>query len=184
MLPKTTPRANYSDDESLLAALRKQIDSAVAYLYRHGYNYSVPKLFKKSKNWEDSEDAFQEGIIAFLKNINSIVLYIGLLIQLHTYARNKLVDGFRKKGTEQKHLKRYFKEQDATDPYQNQLDTDMQEKIREAITWLAPESQELMTLLIVEKKSAKEVAELLGWSIDSVYNQKSRCVKYLRKLLR
>ncbi|GAB4051884.1 RNA polymerase sigma factor [Spirosoma litoris] len=184
MLPKTPPRENYSDDKSLLAALRKQIDGAVTYLYKHGYNYSVPRLFKKSKNWEDAEDAFQEGMIAFLKNIHNIMLYISLVIQLHTYARNKLVDGFRKKVTEQKHFKRYFKEQDAVDPYQDQLDADMQEKLREAITWLSPESQELLNLLIIENRPPKEVAELLGHSVDYVYTQKYRCIKYLRKLLR
>lgn len=179
---KPNPCLAYPTDAILLEALKKRIEQAMTCFYERNYKKLLPSLIRKGANRADAEDAFQDGVIAFLKVIYSFESRAMLDTFLHTVVNNRWKDIVRR-GRRSTDLDQAPTTPAPDDPFAHLLNADVQTRIRAAIGKLDPRSQQLMDLLLFRHYSAKEAADELGITVESVHNQKSRCLKYLRKLM-
>ncbi|SOD96443.1 RNA polymerase sigma factor [Spirosoma fluviale] len=178
----TNPCANFPTDERLLPALQRRVREAIACFYQRNFKKIISSLGWKGGSRQDIEDAIQNAMIEFMAGIGQRDLRAKLDTQFYQVAKNRWIDITRKHQSYDD-----LNEQDslpsADNPLAHLLDSEMQQRLRKAIAQLDPRSQQLMDLLTYQHYTPEEVAAEMGVSVDSVYNQKTRCIKYLRRLL-
>lgn len=182
IMSKANPCEQYQiSHERFLEALQQKIRQAEECLYRLGFNKIVPSMRKKGATLEDACDVFHEGIIAFNLRVNSLTPGASPTTILYSIVHNKWIDMFRARKNIDTLPEELAVPCPEPSPIEKLLDSEMQQELRKAINKLKPSSRQLMDMLFYQELEPEEVAKQLSLSVKSVYNQKYRCIKYLRR---
>lgn len=141
------------------------------------YNF----LLKILRNREDAEDLLQETFIAFHSKMDSIQesSYTSYLFKT---AYHKALNHIKKRDKKNNIMTNYdemelFEEQKSeTDHHKNAL-------IKMAISQLKPEEATIIELQFYQKKSYKEISEILEMSVGAVDSKLVRTKRKLKKII-
>lgn len=139
---------------------------------------------------EDAKDAFQNGVIAFYRRSQEKEFSIkgSLKTTLYSFGLLQLLALFKK----EKKGRRYkiplpeadlFLDDAFLEAERQQLLSEGEKRIVEALNGLPPKMREMLLLKFFEGLSAREIAALLHVSAGHVYNEGAKAYKLLRQTL-
>lgn len=177
---------DYSDVE-ILGMLRSSKSGArskaFTYLYDTVYSFILGFVLKNGGSSTDAEDLFQDSLIAFYeKSIAADFKLEGSAKNyIHGIARNLWYKKFRKPKIE-------FSAAEIPD-YKHPIDDEEnveEEKLQQlkvVFAQLSSGCQSILTCYYYEKKSMKEIADLLDLASEGVAkNKKARCLKKMKDI--
>ena len=152
---------------------------------------------KRVSNKEDAEDILQDVFFQLTKAIENTLNPIEQVTAwLYRVARNTIINKGKKKQEEEISLAQYdedgniiqeFSEflfnDDSATPETEYLRSLVWQELEKALSELPPEQREAFELMELEGIPAKEVAESIGVSVNTLLSRKHYAVKYLRKQL-
>ena len=143
--------------------------------------------FAKSilKSHEDAKDIVQEVFLRIWKNRASIDTRSSFKSYLFTISYNIIVDTMRKRVTEQKFRDELIKNA-AKEEFLINEELEYKElntSYHKAISELPPKRQQIYKLHRFENKSYQEIASKLDISANTVRNQMTQAIKFLREKL-
>ncbi|MHA1888086.1 MAG: hypothetical protein DRI23_07310 [Candidatus Cloacimonadota bacterium] len=143
------------------------------------FNY----LLKISRNKEDAEDILQETFLAFYKKMDVVgdETYISYLYRT---AHNKALNHIKKKNRNNKFSSNYS-DMDYIAEEKNDSEPDVQKSIsvKKALAKLPEKYAILLELQFYQKKSYKEIADMLEMSVGAVDSKLVRAKKKLKKII-
>lgn len=188
-------------DQQLIEMLRsrnkKQIDKATKMIEQYYGNYVFVQLKKRGfPPTIEVEDIFQNGIIYFIKKIQSGDINLRQA-SLQTLLLNAC-EFYRKNAwrtyNRQNDLKNGFTEQaknggsstsEADNPLNQLIKKERKELIRQIISQMPKRCREVLTKRLIEDKAYKEIVEEMGLSTEaSTRSLYSKCKKKLEKAIK
>jgi RNA polymerase sigma-70 factor (ECF subfamily) len=143
-------------------------------------------ILNRIKDRRESEDMAQ---VVFMKIWNSLPTWDGShtspLSFFFTVARNTLIDYFRKNARRKEIVSDEVVEKFAehADSGENQSKTrELGEILRDAISKLSEDQQEIINLFYAHDRTYEEIAEITGKREDAIRQTHSRAIKKLREL--
>lgn len=167
---------------------QKLKNEAVTELYETSIQYCIGRLCRRGADMATAEDAFHEGILAFIDKVVKsplFVLSVDAKVYLYRICLNKYIDQFRKQ-------KRMPMISIIDEEIQEILDESLGEVERKLIIErlmivfeekLKKECQVILKAFYFHQKSLKEIAEMQNITPNSAKTQKSRCLRYLRDMI-
>lgn len=172
---------------------KENIDSLV-----NEYQPRIKSFIKKRvTNKEDAEDILQDVFYQLVRTVEDAVEPIQQVAAwLYRVARNTIINKGKKKQEEEFPTSEYdedgnilkdFSEilfnDDNPTPETEYLSSLVWEQLEEALSELPPEQREAFELTEIEGIPAKEVAQTVGVSVNTLLSRKHYAVKFLRKRL-
>lgn len=164
----------------------------------HEYRPQVKSFIRKRvSNKEDAEDILQDVFYQFIKTVENTVEPIEQVAAwLYRVARNTIINKGRKKQEEEFPVSGYdddgnilkdFSEilfnDDNPTPETEYLRSLVWQELDVALSQLPPEQREAFELTEMEGIPVKEVAEIVGVTVNTLLSRKHYAVKFLRKRL-
>lgn len=164
-------RAKNGDNEAVSGLYERYVDRIYRYV-----SYRVPI--------EDAEDLTAEVFVKMVEGIGSFE-YTGAPFEswLYRIASARIADFHRLRARKPQEEMDENLSDHRPQPEEVLLDNQEQANVREALLQLDPEDQELLILRFVERKSHKEVAELMNKNEAAIRTAQHRALKKLAKLL-
>ncbi len=181
---------NRKPDEWIVERLKSTDDQAntvaLRYLYTRMYDQINRFVLQNKGNREDGEDIFQEGLVVLFKLIKQNKFPEGYNVEayLHSICRNLWLKRLHKYRREVE-LKAERTEIPMEDPgILHFLNADQRQAIDALFQQLGPDCRQVLHFFYYEKRSMKEIRELMGYGSDQVAkNKKSNCMKRLIALV-
>ncbi len=150
---------------------------------------------KRVSNKEDAEDILQDVFYQLIKTVEDTLNPIEQVAAwLYRVTRNTIINKSKKKQEDELPIAQYdedgnllkdFSEilfnDDNPTPETEYLRSLVWEELGNALAELPPEQREAFELMEMEGLSAKEVAESMGVSVNTLLSRKHYAVKHLRK---
>ena len=166
----------------ILTLYKKDEESAFRLLFETFYIPLVLFANRIIQNEHSSEDIVQETLISFWQKKRFMNVNTGLDYYLFESVKNKALDYLKSNDRRQELHQSAYK-----DYYENTIlnsnEADEYSKLYKAIELLPTERQKIFKLVYIEGYKYKEVADLLGISINTVQTQLSRSLQFLREKL-
>ena len=128
---------------------------------------------------ERSEDMVQEAFLTLWKNCEKVIPEMAKAY-LFKVAQNQMLKLVEKDKTKQKHIPFITITTDNEDPQYKMEVTEFDEKIKRAIGLLSDGQREVFLLSRIQKKTYKEIAELLGISVKAVEKRMHKALIKIR----
>lgn len=77
------PSVLYFSEEALLAAIRREDETAVAYLYKQHYPMVLHFVLNNNGTEDEAKDIYQEAVILFIEKIRENTLELNCLIKTY-----------------------------------------------------------------------------------------------------
>ena len=153
---------------------------------------------KRVPNKEDAEDILQDVFFQLIRSVESTLNPIEQVTAwLYRVTRNTIINKEKKKQEEEFPVSQYdenegvlrefseflFDNNTVATPETEFLRSLVWQDLETALSELPPEQREAFELMELEGLPAKEVAESIGVSINTLLSRKHYAVKYLRKQL-
>ena len=171
---------DYSIDKNLLQGLRDNDDAAFKYLYQTSFIAVHSIATNSSRNKEDGEDLYNDGIIVLLDKIKKPDFVVSGKIQGLLYAICKKMNSnsLRKEKSKQNYLDGNFE-----DSHEEYLDEKMDRSLfrsifRDSFKKLKQDCQQIINKYL-EELSPESIAEELGLTPMTVRKRKSLCQQAL-----
>lgn len=167
------------DDESrLLKKIAEGDGAAFTEIYNHYSPELVAWVSRKVLTLDDAHDLVHDVFIHVWLDKGKVT---AIKPYLYYITRNKIVDYFRKNASRKEYaiLTKLISEP-GNNPIAAIEAKDLRENLQEAIEQLPPRTREIFKLSRVENYSTAEIAEKLGLSEQTVKNQLSTALHYLR----
>ncbi|MBT8231381.1 MAG: sigma-70 family RNA polymerase sigma factor [Saprospiraceae bacterium] len=175
------------EDKELLTGLKAGDRKTLDYIYKN----ILPKvkywILQNKGSVEDAYDIFQEVIETTLLNINHVhTSFSGMIMQM---AKNKWIDGRRKKKTREKVRDGLQHRQD----YDRSAENEFIEKEKEYLKFkllensfkqLSDVCQKVMSMVKAGKKVEEIVTALAFKSANTMYRRKAACIERWSKLIK
>ena len=152
---------------------------------------------KRVPNKEDAEDILQDVFYQFVKSVENTFSPIEQVSAwLYRVARNTIINKGKKKQEEELSVSQYdeagnvleeFSEilfddgKSVSTPETEYLRSLVWKELETALSELPPEQREAFELMEMEGLPAKEIAESIGVSVNTLLSRKHYAVKHLRK---
>ena len=176
------------DKEKLIEIVKKAKsgdEKAFSYLYEYYISPIFRFIYFRVKSYEEAEDLTQA---VFLKAWNGLPDYkqkknlFGAW--LYTIARNTIIDYWKKK--KEWKISDLAKDtiKDHREPIYDLIEEEEDFRaVKEAISLLTEDQQEVIILKFIEDLSNKEIAKIMNKKQDAIRQLQSRAIKELRKYL-
>jgi RNA polymerase sigma-70 factor, ECF subfamily len=172
-------------EQALIRAAQAGDESAVSELYQAYVDNIYRYIFYRIDNHHTAEDITAEVFVRFVEGLSAYQdRNIPLLAWLYQIAHARLVDHYRQS-------QRVGQESDLDNVVvstEDDLDGDLmtnyhQEKVREALTNLTPEQQQVILLRFIEGYSVQKTAEVLGKTAGAIKVMQHRALQALSRAL-
>jgi RNA polymerase sigma-70 factor (ECF subfamily) len=176
--------ANLSDIE-LVQLLKKDDETAFAEIYKRYAkslaDFTASKLF----NLEDARDIIHDLFVKLWENRKQLHITSNLKTYLFTITRHRIIDKIRRNVTREEYAAMLQSLANAHQPNVEQqiAAKELQQTIENSLHELSPKVKEIYHLSREENLSIPEIAEKLELSEQTVKNQLSTALTYLRKSL-
>ena len=177
-------------DSMIIQSIRSGAHSAaLQYLYDVSLKKVRGYILKNSGSKEDANDIFQDSVIILFNQIrlnkfnesNSIDGFI------FSISKNLWIDKVRrdKKFTNYDSPDQFNVISDSTNLLEDLISKEKTQAMKEVFNLLDEKCQKILTYVIFEKRSMKEVSTLMNYSSDDVAKTNHyRCKQYLSKLVK
>lgn len=180
------PNVLYFSEEALLAEIRREDETAVAYLYKQHYPMVLHFVLSNNGTEEEAKDIYQEAVILFLEKIRDNTLDLNCLIKTYLYSV------CRRLWLKRLALKsRFGGAVSESDTFVDVADdiTELEErearfvKMGEALALLGEPCKTLIEDFYIQDLSMQSITEKFGYTnADNAKNQKYKCLLRLKKL--
>jgi len=162
---------------------------ALQYLYDVSLKKVRLYIFKNNGSKEDANDIFQDAVIVLFNQIRLDKFNENHSIDAFIYAvaRNLWIDKVRrdKKFTSFDSNSDYLNRSSDTDHLEYLIQKEKSSAMQQVFNLLDEKCQKILQFVIYEKRTMKEIKELMGYSSDDVAKTNHyRCKQYLSKLVK
>lgn len=176
----------YLSDEALLAGIRKEDESALAYLYKTHYPMILHFVLNNNGTDEEAKDIYQEAVIVFFEKIREGSLELNCQIKTYLYSicrrlwLKRLVFKNRFGGM-------VIDSDNFQDAEEEVNEVEEKEtkfaKMGEALSLLGEPCKTLIEDFYLQDLSMQSITEKFGYTnSDNTKNQKYKCLLRLKKL--
>ena len=170
----------HNTDKELVEAIKNNQSWAIEKLYTLDRNGIFNFVMNNNGDYDDAQDALQEGVIAVHRNIISNKYKLEDRAQLKTYLNQVCRFWWYKKLRERGKISRIPEEYDLPAEPSNFEDNNEQlERLKVYFSELGEKCRTVLHLRFEEKKKMEEIAALLGNTLQVVKNRSSQCIKEL-----
>lgn len=138
-------------------------------------------LCYKFKDVDSAEDMVQEAFMVLWKNCTQVIPEMAKAYVFRV-AQNQMLKLVDKEKVKQKHIPFISKTTHTEDPQFQMEFTEFDERIQQAIGRLSEGQREVFLLNRVEKKTYKEIAELLEVSVKAVEKRMHKALVKIREI--
>lgn len=187
ILNGSTDRDYSSNEEVLVKAIRNGEESAFRFIYSEYYDSVSHFICRNGGQEEDARDIFQEAVMSVWHNIKeeryeSKGHFKTYLIQVCKF---KWYDKLKSGSAQKTELS--WNIQDGPDSREKEEIEEREDKLRELMGYynqIDEKCRNLLKLYYFEKKSFKQVADIIGVTPQSAKNQKYRCINKIKELFK
>ncbi len=174
-----------STDQTILALLREDDESAMERIFDTYYSYLVTTAYHVLMDQHQAKDLVQDVLFHFWSKRDSLTIESGLKSYLRRSVVNRSIDQIRRK-------KRFGVAEEITDynqastevSTQEMMETsDLQSAIMAAIDSLPERCKLIFSLSRFEDLSHQEISDQLGISKKTIENQMAKALKSIRKAI-
>jgi RNA polymerase sigma factor (sigma-70 family) len=171
----------HNTDKELVEAIKNNQSWAIEKLYTLDRTGIFNFVMNNNGDYDDAQDALQEGVIAVHRNIISNKYKLEDRAQLKTYLNQVCRFWWYNKLRERGKISRIPEEYDLpAEPSNSYQEKDEQlEKLKIYFSQLSEKCQVVLRLRFEEKKKMEEIAVLLGNTPQVIRNRSSQCIKEL-----
>jgi RNA polymerase sigma factor (sigma-70 family) len=180
------PNVVYFSEEALLAGIRNEDDTALAYLYKQHYPMILHLVLNNNGTEEEAKDIYQEAVIVFFEKIREESLELNCLIKTYLYSV------CRRLWLKRLALKNRFAGMVSDSDSYEDVAEDVQEleerelkfsKMGEALAQLGEPCKTLLEDFYIQDLSMQEITDKFGYTnADNTKNQKYKCLLRLKKV--
>ena len=170
----------------MVALIKKNDDATLKHLYKTNFVKVRRYVFKNSGDEQQAKDVYQEAFIAMWRNIkdnkfsaDTVGALNGYLFQIAKYKWLDQVRSARYKNTTFINRDIEYNEPQIEE---NEMQNRKIKIIMDSMDKLGERCRLLMKLFYFERKSFKEIAEIMAMDEASARNAKYRCQEQLKKL--
>jgi len=169
----------------LITALQKGDVTAFDQLYFEYAPLLYNRIFKLIKSPEIVEEILQEVFLKIWNMRAQLEVDRGLKTLLCRISDNLAIDHFRKASRDKALQEELWSSSIGFYLHTEEsiFDKEKQRILNEAIQLLSPKRKEILTLCNIENKSYKEVAKMLGISVNTVSNQLVSAMKDIKNYI-
>ena len=169
-------------DEELMLELQQGRDEAFNEIVKRYKDYSVRFCYRFVRDFELSEDISQEGFIRLYKYRYKYQITAKFITLLSKILMNLCLDEFRKRksysmikldalpegGMDNLSAHNFLSDENSPDPEQEYYIKELGNKIKQILNTLAPRYRTVLILRQFHGYSYKEIAEIMGASLNEV----------------
>ncbi|MDB5261258.1 MAG: polymerase subunit sigma-70 [Adhaeribacter sp.] len=180
------PNVVYFSEDALLAGIRSEDESAVAYLYKQHYPMVLHLVLNNNGSEEEAKDIYQEAIIVFLEKIREESLELNCLIKTYLYSVCRRL--WLKRLAFKNRFAGVVSESDTfLEMAEEVADLEDREikfnKMAEALELLGEPCKTLIEDFYLQDLSMQTITDKFGYTnADNTKNQKYKCLLRLKKL--
>ena len=176
----------YTDEDILLERLKKGEENALEVIFNRYYGNLCKYLLLLFKNKIIVEHIAQDIFIYLWENRDSLDIKLSLESYIYTAGRYKALNQIRNRKRQECILNEigYNQSNQEDIPFISLETQDLQKIIDDAIIVLPEKCQQIFRLSRDEGMSHKEIAKILGISVNTVEGQITIALKKLRKQLK
>jgi RNA polymerase sigma factor (sigma-70 family) len=157
-------------------AMRQFFDNEKTVLIGWLFNHHA-RLYK-----EDKEDLMAEAFASVFNNRRAYKSYKHAATSLMTILKNNTFSYYRKKNMNSRYAEYYLiNAEENYDP--DTEDIDHLALIRDGIGKLSPGRRKILELMFFDGKETREIAEIMGINRQTVLNQRTDAINFLRSIL-
>ena len=178
------------EQNKLLDRIREGDREAVKLLYKDTFHYCASFVIKNNGKLEDARELFQESLFVFIKKTYDPDFQIQHSIKafLYTVVKNLWLKQLNQKNKGGLDLivddpDKNFVLEDIDELEEKKVLEDKHQRLYEGMKLLKEDCRNLLNLTFYKKQSDKEIAPLLGYSLEFVRQKRRRCIKNLKKLM-
>ncbi|PIQ21659.1 MAG: RNA polymerase subunit sigma-70 [Cytophagales bacterium CG18_big_fil_WC_8_21_14_2_50_42_9] len=176
----------YFSDEALLAGIRNEEESALAYLYKHHYPMILHFVQNNNGTEDEAKDIYQEAVIVFYEKIRDQSLELNCQIKTYLYSICRRL--WLKRLALKNRFAGMVTDSDSFIPVEEEL-AEIEEKeakfkkMGEALVLLGEPCKTLIEDFYIQDLSMQSITEKFGYTnADNTKNQKYKCLMRLKKL--
>ncbi|GAB3976155.1 hypothetical protein GCM10028806_35080 [Spirosoma terrae] len=184
----TDSAAYYSVDENLYHEIKQGNSGALKFLYKTVFPSFRNFVIKSNGSEEDAQDCFQDAIKDFYYNVCTGKHELGRArpsVTLFNYAKlnfYSLIKSARKRYTGP--ISDSLEPTSNDDFLEKSMAAELLSNVEKALEKLSDSCKITIIWFYLESKSLREIGDHLGISEDSAKNQRFRCIKSLKQLLK
>ena len=171
------PDERFSDDQSLIEAIRRSDVSAFKDLYTRYYPLLGNYIFNRINSEEQTRDILQDIFTYLWENKQKLSIKTSLNAYLYRMAFNKTVNVYAKRARE----KKYYLAQQIESGNSRDTDIEMKIDIQTVLNRLPEKVREVFVLSRYEGLMNAEIAGVLGVSIKTVESRMTKALKKMRE---
>ncbi|MBB2949983.1 MULTISPECIES: RNA polymerase sigma factor [Sphingobacterium] len=170
------------EEELYLQLFRSGEPEGLRFLYKTFYGAMCFYLEKMHLDSYKVEELVQDVFIKLWDRHKDFDHFSAIRSFLYTSCRNAALNLIHKEKRQQEQIKSYISQLDILEwPVSNQIIyLETLREIHEAIFALPEQCSKIMSMLTIEELSPQEVADALGITTSTVYNQKKRAIDLLQ----
>jgi len=163
-------------------------NKALEYLYEHTLSKVRKYVMKNSGLREEADDIFQDAVIVFFQQVKEKRFDPQIHIEAYVYtvARNLWIDRARreKRMLRYDYVGQFEHKTDHSDQLGMLIEKEKTNAMRAVFEMLDEKCQKILHYYLFEKRSMREISQLMGYSSEDVAKTNHyRCKQYLSKLV-
>ena len=177
-----------NSSENLIARARRGDEEAFRLIFERYTRPVISFIFYMVNHRDLAEELAQETFVRAYKNLDALRDEMKLSTWLFGIARNVARESLRERRREQGNLDMDESAAQAVcderpSPASELLDTELSERMRDALLRLDEDKRLVFTLKVYQQRSYDEIAEITGFSIPKVRNDLHRARAEMRRRL-
>ncbi len=172
-------------DQVLWQKIKKGEDKAFEILFREHFKALSIYALRYTQDIDVAQDLTQEVYLKLFEQRENLEIHTSLKSFLYTSVRHRCMDYLRAQKVRSEHSEKVLREEKNRDVDDSDwiAQSELQEKIYEAVHQLPEKSRNIFRLSRFEGKKNQEIADELGISKRTVETQISNALKRLKRIL-
>lgn len=171
----------------ILARIRSGDNQAIKTLYKSAFTYCTSYIIKHNGNQEDAKEIFQRSMVVLLEKLRdeNFTIKSNPKTYLYGICKNQWLKELRRTNklhfiSEQEGKAAALVYEEASYEEKEEQESRLQ-SIFSALKKGSEDCKKLLQLTYFEKKTDKEIAPVMNYSLEFVRNKRRRCIASIRK---